>query len=111
MFNHMSLKGIKRSNGKKMRKLKGMDIVIVDDFQAAKNTQLGSCSSDKEIFEADISTDVGKGKERDVGDSSEVSEVFPKELQTLTGKDLDSDFKEVQVEEKEMDIDLTNAET
>ncbi|KAI3694888.1 hypothetical protein L1987_77870 [Smallanthus sonchifolius] len=52
-----------------------------------------------------------KGKEREVGDSSKVIEVFPKELQKLTGKDLDSDFKEVQVVEKEMVPDLGNAET
>ncbi|KAI3754577.1 hypothetical protein L1987_54364 [Smallanthus sonchifolius] len=73
MFNRLSLKGIQRSNRKKMRK--------------------------------------SKGKERKVEDSSEVREVFHKELQIVTGKDLDSDFKEVQVKDKEMDTDIANAET
>ncbi|KAI3732524.1 hypothetical protein L1987_63729 [Smallanthus sonchifolius] len=48
-----------------------------------------------------MSTELGKGKEREVGDSSEVIKVFPKELQKMTGK----------VEEKEMVTDLGNAET
>ncbi|KAI3763181.1 hypothetical protein L1987_53632 [Smallanthus sonchifolius] len=67
---------------------------------------MGSSSSVKEIFQADISTEVGKGKEREVEDSLEVREVFPKGLQTVTGKEIDSVLKEIDDAFKLSEIEL-----
>ncbi|KAI3824909.1 hypothetical protein L1987_06382 [Smallanthus sonchifolius] len=72
--------------------------------QLNKN-DFGGSSSVKEKYEADISTEVGKGKVIEICDSSEVREVFPK-LPAMRGKALDPKFKEIEDEEKGMETDI-----
>ncbi|KAI3773486.1 hypothetical protein L1987_48016 [Smallanthus sonchifolius] len=88
----LSLLAMKRSSSKKRKKSK-------------------DSSSVKEICEADISTELGKGCEKtgkviEICDRSEVREVFQRKLPTISGKALDPEFNEIEDEEKGIETDI-----
>ncbi|KAI3754695.1 hypothetical protein L1987_54483 [Smallanthus sonchifolius] len=114
MFNRLPLKGIPRSNRGEKEERKKIELEMKNLEEGDKKMGLNFSDSDDDQTPLSLlvkKKKQKKGKEREVGDSSEVREVIPKELQTVTGKDLDHDFKEVEVEEKEMDTNIANAET
>ncbi|KAI3798619.1 hypothetical protein L1987_33897 [Smallanthus sonchifolius] len=111
MFNRLSLKGIKRSNRKKMRKSKGKI-----SGEVGKKYLRRWRKGTKEKIEFDIKNleedkKIGLRENTQMGSSSSVKEIFQIDISTEVGKDLDSDFKEVRDEDKEMDTDIANAET